>query len=148
MQCRPLVQARRVKRLQCFSIEGLCSKIFPGGSLEKNAGRPVFVCMYVCPSIFASGARTVGRIGTGEYSLYANEKRKNDGNDFGPIGCTWHLPRAIAQILAKSFRQGCRPNQWTDSANSWGADSHHGWAQCLRVSNSGAPSLVWEARKY
>ena len=100
MQCRPVVQNRRVKRLQCFIIEGFCSKISPGWSLEK-IGRPVLICMYVCLSIFDSGARTVGRIGTGEYSFDVTERRKDDGNSFRLIGCTWHVPRAIAQTLAK-----------------------------------------------
>ena len=56
---------------------------------KKQSGRCLCVCMYVCPSIFASGARTAGWIGTGEYSFDAPERRKDDGNSFGPIGCTW-----------------------------------------------------------
>ena len=28
--------------------------------------------------------------------------------------------------LQKSIGQRCRPNQWTDSAQTWWADSHHG----------------------
>ena len=75
----------------------------------KKVERPVFVrlyvcmyvCMSVCSSIFASGARTAGRIGTGEYSFDATERQKDDGNIFIPIGCTWHVARAIAQTLAK-----------------------------------------------
>ena len=61
------------------------------------------VCVYVCPSIFASGARTAGRIGTGEYSFDAPERRKDDGNSFELIGCTWYVPRAIAQTFAKKL---------------------------------------------
>ena len=74
---------------------------------EKLAGRCLCVCMYVgmsvCPSIFASGARTAGPIGTGEYPFDAPERRKDDGNGLGPIGCTWHVPRAIAQTLVKKL---------------------------------------------
>ena len=33
------------------------------------------VCMHVCSSIFASGARTAGRIGTGEYSFDPPKRR-------------------------------------------------------------------------
>ena len=61
------------------------------------------VCLSVCQSIFVSGPRTAGWIGTGEYSFDAPERWKDDGNNFGPIGCTWHVPRAIVQTLAKKI---------------------------------------------
>ena len=81
MQRRPLVQNRRVKRFSCLSIKGFRSEISFGGSLEK-VGRLVFVhlyvCLSVCPSIFASGAQTPGPIGTGEYSFDAPERREDD----------------------------------------------------------------------
>ena len=98
-------QNRRVKRLQCFSIEDFCSKISSGGLLEKisRAGVCLYLCMYVCPRIFASGARTAGRIETGEYSCDGPKRRKDDGNSFGPFGSTWHVPNAIAQTLAKKL---------------------------------------------
>ena len=51
IQCRPLVQNRRVNKLQCFSIERFCLKISSGWSLEKNSRDDVFV--YVCLSVRA-----------------------------------------------------------------------------------------------
>ena len=47
--------------------------------------------MYVCSSIFAPGAQTAGLIGTGEYSLDAQKRRKDDGIRFRPIGCRCHV---------------------------------------------------------
>ena len=61
----------------------------------------MYVCLSVCPSIFAFGARTASWIGKGEYSFNAPERRKDNDSDFGPIGCTWYVPRVIAQTLAK-----------------------------------------------
>ena len=61
------------------------------------------VCMSVFPSIFDSAAQTSGLIGRSEYSFDAPERRKDDGNSFGPNGCRWHAPRAIAQSIAKKF---------------------------------------------
>ena len=79
----------------------------------KKVIGPVFVCMYVClsvfPSTFSSGARAAGPIGPGEYSFDAPEWRTDDG--FRPISYTGHMPRAIAQTLAESCSHGCRPNQ-------------------------------------
>ena len=70
----------------------------------------MFVCVYVCMSVrlfkhFASGDRAAGQIGTGQYSFDAPEWRKDVENSFGPIGCTWHVPRATAQTLANSTLQ-------------------------------------------
>ena len=50
VRCRPLVQNRRVKSLECFNIECFCSKISSGLSVEKSwpAGVCVSICMYVC----------------------------------------------------------------------------------------------------
>ena len=44
MQCRPLIQNRGVKMFQCSGIEGFCSKISSGGSLENSL--PAGVCPY------------------------------------------------------------------------------------------------------
>ena len=132
MQRRPLNQYRRAKMLHYLSIEDFCSKISSGGLLEKSsrAGVCLYVCMHVClsvsPSIFASGAQTAGPIVTGEYLFDAPERRKYDGKTFRPIGCRWHVPLAISQTLAKNCYPGCRANQWTDSAQTWRPDSHHG----------------------
>ena len=41
------------------------------------------------------------RMGTGEYLFDAIGQGKDDGLIFGPIGCMWHVARAIAQTLAK-----------------------------------------------
>ena len=69
----------------------------------KKVGRAMFVCMSVCPSVFDSGAQTAGPIETGEYSFDALERRKDDGAGFGPIGCTWHVPLATLQEVAKNL---------------------------------------------
>ena len=58
----------------------------------------------MCPRIFASGARTAGPIGTGKYWFDYLERRKDDGASCGPIGCTWQVPRAIFQKVAKIHR--------------------------------------------
>ena len=71
----------------------------------------MFVYMYVCSSIFASGARTAGPIGTGEYSFHVPERREDDGSQSEPIGCTWHVPSAIVQTLAKKWLTGFSSNQ-------------------------------------
>ena len=61
------------------------------------------VCVFFYASIFASGARAAEVIGTGGYSFDDMERWKDDGNGFGPIGCLWHVPCAIAQTLAKKL---------------------------------------------
>ena len=66
----------------------------------------MFVCTYVCPSNFASEARTAGPIGTGETSFDTPERRKDAGAGCGLIGCTWHVPRRTAQALAKKLLTG------------------------------------------
>ena len=86
------IQNRRVKRLQCYSVEGFCSKISSGGSLEKVVG-PVFVCMSVCTSIFASGARTAGRSGRANiHSMRRNGKKTMvTVSDRSAARGTWHV---------------------------------------------------------
>ena len=76
---------------------------FPLVGRWKNAVGPVFMCLSVCPSNFASGALTARRIETGEYSFDAPERRKDDGSGFGPISSMWHVQRAIAQTIAKKI---------------------------------------------
>ena len=61
----------------------------------------MFVYMYISSSIFTSGTRTAGPIGTGECSFDVPEPRGNDGSRSKPIGWTWHVPGAIAQTLEK-----------------------------------------------
>ena len=39
----------------------------------------------------------------GEYSFDAPERQKYYGNGFEPIGCTWHVPRAIVQTLIRKL---------------------------------------------
>ena len=53
---------------------------------------------------FRSGARVAGPIGKSERSFDVPERRKDDGANYGSIGCTWLVPRAIAQTLAKINR--------------------------------------------
>ena len=57
--------------------------------------------MSLCPSTFASGARTTDRTLTGEYSFDVPERRKDSGNGFGAIVFTWHVSLPITQTLAK-----------------------------------------------
>ena len=45
----------------------------------------------------------VDRIGTNEYSFDEPERRKDDGNNFRPVGCTWHVQREIMQAIAKKL---------------------------------------------
>ena len=63
----------------------------------------VCMCVYVCSSIFTSGAQTACQIGTGEYSFDASERWKDDGIVLRLISFTWHVQRAIAQILAENL---------------------------------------------
>ena len=56
----------------------------------------VCVCLSVCPSILAHGARTAGQIGTGEAPFDAPERRKDNGNNGSVAGTTWYAPRAAA----------------------------------------------------
>ena len=106
---------------------------------KKLVGRCLSVCVHVCPSIFASGARTAGRIRTGGYPFDAPERREDDEISFGPIGCTWDVPRVIVQTPAKMSSQWFSPNQWMDSSPTWWADSHYYWAQLISVSDGGTP---------
>ena len=42
----------------------------------------------------------------GDYSFDAPERQKDDGTNFGRIGCTWHVPLAVARILEKYLIKG------------------------------------------
>ena len=77
MQFRPLVHNRRVKRIQCFSIESLfCSNISSGGSLENSW--PTGVCMYVCPSVQVFSPLEPERlVGSGRANMHS--MRRNGG---------------------------------------------------------------------
>ena len=61
--------------------------------------------MCVSKHFHASEVRTAGPIGTGETPFDAPERRTDDGANFGAIDAAWHVPRAIAQILAKINRK-------------------------------------------
>ena len=50
MQCLPLVQNLRVKRIQWFCTEDLCFKISSGGVQEKSW--PAGVCLSVCMCVY------------------------------------------------------------------------------------------------
>ena len=56
-------------------------------------------------------------------------------------GATFNLAK-----VAKSIGTRCRPNQWTDSAQTWWANSCHAGCGPLGVSMVVPPSHVWEAR--
>ena len=75
--------------------------------------------MSVCPSILASGARTAGLIGTDEYLFDVPERWKNDGASCGPIGCAWHVPRAILQKVVQILRA---PLQAKQKKNGFGSN--------------------------
>ena len=86
----------------------------------------MFVCVSVFPSIFAFGARTAGPIRTSEYSFDAPEQRKT----MVPV-TDRSVARGTCQArsrksLQKLIGQRCKPNQRTDSAQTWLADRHHG----------------------
>ena len=49
-----------------------------------------------------------GRIGMSQYSFDAPKRRKDNDASFGQTDCTWHVPRAIAQTLAKKVWPGMR----------------------------------------
>ena len=136
MQYRLLVQNRRVKRPQCFSIEDFRSKISSAGWLEKSwpAGVCVCVCMYGCPSVQAfSPLETERLVRSGRANIHS--MRRNGGKTLKTV-----LDRSVARgtchvrprkPLQKSCSAGCRPNQWTDLAQTWWSDSHCRWAQAL-----------------
>ena len=134
-------------------VEYKGSKISSDGSLEKSIRAGVclpvcmYVCMYVCvyvcmstcSSIYASGARTAGRIGMGEYSFDAPERRKTMVPVADRSVSRGRCHKQFCKKLQNNFSQGCRPNQWTDSAQTWWAHSHHGWGQSNGVSDGGTP---------
>ena len=56
--------------------------------LNPLVGKKLDQCLSVCPSILSLGARTAGRIGTGEAQFDAPEQRKDDGGNRRVIGTT------------------------------------------------------------
>ena len=88
------------KSSNALALEPLCSKISSGGSLKK-VGPMVFVCLSMCQSILAPGARTAGLIATGEAPFHTLEQQKDDGINCGVMGATWHMPHANVPSLAK-----------------------------------------------
>ena len=42
----------------------------------------------------------------GDYSFDAPERQKDDGTNFERIGCTWHVPLAVARTLEKILIKG------------------------------------------
>ena len=104
--------------------------------------------MSVCPSIFAFGARTAVRIGTSEYSFDAPERWEDDGNGFGPIGCTRHVARAIAQILAKKkVARGAGQTNGRIRLRLGGLIATMGGLNPFKYATVAPPSLVREARE-
>ena len=90
-----LVQNRRVKRLQCFRIEGFCSN--SGGPLGKS--RKADVCLCVCVHKPLEPELLV-RSGRANIHLM----HRNSGKRWcrcGPTVCTWHVPRTISRTPAK-----------------------------------------------
>ena len=126
-------QNRRIKRLHCFSIEGLYSKISSGGSLEKRsrAGICLYVCLYVCLSVQAfSPLEPDQLVGSGRANIHL--MHRNGGNTM-VTDSNRSVSRSTCHVrsckpLQTSCSPGCRPNQWTDSAQTCWADSYHGWA--------------------
>ena len=64
----------------------------------------IYICMYAYSSNSAPGSRTGDAIRTGKHFFDAPERRKDDGANCGLISCTWHVPRAIMQTLAKNLK--------------------------------------------
>ena len=79
---------------------------------------------FVCRNIIGIGARTAGLMWTGEAPFDALEQRSDHGDNFRVTSGMWHVIRAILQTLVQIFSLGCRPNQWTDSTQTWCCDSH------------------------
>ena len=72
---------------------------------EKKVGNGLFVSLFVCSSISASGGQTDGRIGTGAAPSDAPERRNDDGAGPGSVRATRHVQRGARQTLAQNFRQ-------------------------------------------
>ena len=94
MQCRPLVQNRRVKRLQYFSIEGFPRRFPLLGRWKKIAGRCLSVCLSVCPSVQAfSSLEPEQLVGSGRSNIHSI--RRNGGKTMVTVLDRWlHVPRA------------------------------------------------------
>ena len=108
----------------------------------KEVVGPVFVCMYVCPSVQAfSPLEPEQLIGSGRVNICS--MHRNGGRtmvsvlDQSVAGTTCHV--RSRKPLQRSSSQGCRPNQWTDSAQAWWADSYHWWTQSIGVSDCCTP---------
>ena len=54
------------------------------------------VCLYVSLSVFDSGEKMPGLIGTGDVPLDTPERGKDDGADCGGIRPNRHVPRTAA----------------------------------------------------
>ena len=85
---------------------------------EKKVGNGLFVSLFVCSSISASGGQTAGPIGTGAAPFDAPERRNDDGAGPGSIRATRHVQRGARQTLAKIFVSRCRPRQWSEKAKT------------------------------
>ena len=114
--------------LQCFSIEGFCSKIFSAGSLEKSnrAG----VCVYVYPSVQAFSILEPKQRGRSGREIIRSMRRNGRKTivtfSDQSVACgRCHVQPIGLQPLPSDRTEGCRTNQWTDSTQTWWADGHY-----------------------
>ena len=85
---------------------------------------PILERSSACSSIFVSGARIAGPIGTGKVPFDAPERRADDGAIYGAIGATWCVlpigPPNLSRIrplvwpaaLTKDFCKSLRDRTW------------------------------------
>ena len=68
--------------------------MFPGLSVAVQEVNLVTISerSSACSSIFVSGARMAGPIGTGEVPFDAPKRRADDGASYEAIGATWYVP--------------------------------------------------------
>ena len=78
----------------------------PVKKVEPNVFVCLCVCLFVCPSILARGAQTVGPIGTGVTPFGAPIRRNDDGAGPGLVGATCHVPRGAGQTSARNLLSG------------------------------------------
>ena len=91
----------------------------------------MYACMSICPSI--SPLEPERLVWSGRANIQS--MRQNGGKTMLTVSDRL-VARGKCQVrwckpLQKRCSQGCRINERTDSAQTWWADIHHGWAQSV-----------------
>ena len=131
MQCRRLVQNRRAKCFNALALKALlevflrCFFFFV--PLEQRSRADV--CPYVCPSVQAFSPLEIEQlIRSGRASI--RSMRRSGGKTMVPVAdqsvACGRCHVQSCKRVQKSIATRCRPNQWTDSAQTRWADRHHG----------------------